>query len=135
VSDQGYLDHTSIVFETLTDIDNDSLFTDGYGRIWRKPESVDSSREFVLSFSFMRFYSINLVVIWLWLSIMKKNVYIMKLNYNNHHHLKEIRLNHLVHLQSNRKNLKLNKKDRHMTMMIKNLVIYSSLIYICDTFF
>ncbi|CAF2852614.1 unnamed protein product [Rotaria sp. Silwood2] len=45
VSDQGYLDHKSIVFETLTDIDNDSLFTDGYGRIWRKPELVDSSRD------------------------------------------------------------------------------------------
>ncbi|UJR33045.1 hypothetical protein I4U23_020504 [Adineta vaga] len=45
VSDQGYLDHRSIVFETLTDVDNDSLFTDGYGRIWRKPESVDSSRD------------------------------------------------------------------------------------------
>ncbi|CAF1379394.1 unnamed protein product [Rotaria sordida] len=45
VSDQGYLDHKSIVFETLTDIDNDSLFTDGYGRIWRKPEPVDSSRD------------------------------------------------------------------------------------------
>ncbi|CAF1014048.1 unnamed protein product [Rotaria sp. Silwood1] len=45
VSDQGYLDHKSIVFETLTDIDNDSLFTDGYGRIWRKPEAVDSSRD------------------------------------------------------------------------------------------
>ncbi|CAF1015361.1 unnamed protein product [Adineta steineri] len=45
VSDQGYLDHKSIVFETLTDVDNDSLFTDGYGRIWRKPESVDSSRD------------------------------------------------------------------------------------------
>jgi hypothetical protein len=48
VSDQGYLDHTSIVFETLTDVDNDSLFTDGYGRIWRKPEPVDASEEFVL---------------------------------------------------------------------------------------
>ncbi|CAF0941071.1 unnamed protein product [Adineta ricciae] len=45
VSDQGYLDHRSIVFETLTDVDNDSLFTDGYGRIWRKPEPVDSSRD------------------------------------------------------------------------------------------
>jgi hypothetical protein len=47
VSDQGYLDHSSIVFETLTDVDNDSLFTDGYGRIWTKPEPVDSSREYV----------------------------------------------------------------------------------------
>jgi hypothetical protein len=47
VSDQGYLDHASIVFETLTDIDNDSLFTDGYGHIWRKPELVNSSQEFV----------------------------------------------------------------------------------------
>ena len=36
VSDQGYLDHPSIVFETLTDIDNDTLFMDGYGRIWTK---------------------------------------------------------------------------------------------------
>jgi len=49
VSDQGYLDHTSIVFETLTDVDNDSLFTDGYGRIWRKPEPVDSSRDHELA--------------------------------------------------------------------------------------
>lgn len=48
VSDQGFLDHSSIVFETLTDIDNDSLFTDGYGRIWRKAEPADSSREFVM---------------------------------------------------------------------------------------
>lgn len=51
VSDQGYIDHPSIVFETLTDIDNDSVFTDGYGQRWRKPQppqpSVDSSREFV----------------------------------------------------------------------------------------
>lgn len=45
VSDQGYLDHTSIVFETLTDVDNDSLFTDGYGRIWRKTPPEDSSRD------------------------------------------------------------------------------------------
>jgi hypothetical protein len=56
VSDQGYLDHTSIVFETLTDIDNDSLFTDGYGRIWRKPEAVDSSREFVFQFLIESFF-------------------------------------------------------------------------------
>ncbi|CAF4799529.1 unnamed protein product, partial [Rotaria magnacalcarata] len=45
VSDQGYLEHKSIVFETLTDVDNDTLFTDGYGRIWRKPETADSSRD------------------------------------------------------------------------------------------
>lgn len=42
------MDHPSIVFETLTNIDNDSVFTDGYGRTWRKPAPVDSSREFVL---------------------------------------------------------------------------------------
>jgi hypothetical protein len=41
------MDHPSIVFETLTGIDNDSVFTDGYGRTWRKPTPVDSSREFV----------------------------------------------------------------------------------------
>ena len=45
VSDQGYVDHTSIVFETLIDLDNDSTFTDGYGRKWQKPEPTDSSRE------------------------------------------------------------------------------------------
>ena len=48
VSDQGYLDHKSIVFETLTDVDNDNLFTDGYGRIWRKNRTENSSREFVV---------------------------------------------------------------------------------------
>lgn len=48
VSDEGYMDHPSIVFETLTDIDNDSVFTDGYGQKWRKPTpTVDASREFV----------------------------------------------------------------------------------------
>jgi hypothetical protein len=45
------MDHSSIVFETLTDVDNDSVFTDGYGQIWRKPVPVDSSRELVLFFS------------------------------------------------------------------------------------
>ncbi|CAF3479200.1 unnamed protein product [Rotaria socialis] len=45
VSDQGYLEHKSIVFETLTDVDNDTLFTDGYGRTWQKPETTDSSRD------------------------------------------------------------------------------------------
>lgn len=37
-----------IVFETLNNIDNDSSFTDGYGRKWQGPESVNISREFVL---------------------------------------------------------------------------------------
>jgi hypothetical protein len=45
------MDHPSIVFETLIDVDNDSVFTDGYGQIWRKPAPpVDSSRELVLLF-------------------------------------------------------------------------------------
>ncbi|CAF4267194.1 unnamed protein product, partial [Rotaria sordida] len=47
VSDEGFANHTSIVFETLTDIDNDSSFTDGYGQKWQKPVPVDVSREFV----------------------------------------------------------------------------------------
>jgi len=50
VSDQGYLDHKSIVFETLTDVDNDNLSTYIYGRIWRKNRTEDSSREFVFDF-------------------------------------------------------------------------------------
>ncbi|CAF3942326.1 unnamed protein product [Rotaria sordida] len=45
VSDEGFANHTSIVFETLTDIDNDSSFTDGYGQKWQKPVPVDVSRD------------------------------------------------------------------------------------------
>jgi hypothetical protein len=44
----------------LTDIDNNSSFTDGYGQIWRKPAPVDTSREFVFFIyirnSFFYFY-------------------------------------------------------------------------------
>ncbi len=29
----------------MTDIDNNSSFTDGYGQIWRKPAPVDTSRD------------------------------------------------------------------------------------------
>ncbi|CAF2992500.1 unnamed protein product [Rotaria sp. Silwood2] len=45
VSDEGFANHTSIVFETLTDIGNDSSFTDGYGQKWQKPVPVDVSRD------------------------------------------------------------------------------------------
>ncbi|CAF1252993.1 unnamed protein product [Adineta steineri] len=45
VSDQGYLNHPSIVFETLTDIDNNSTFTNGYGDIWQKSVPVDTTRD------------------------------------------------------------------------------------------
>lgn len=47
MSDQGFLHHPSIVFETLTDIDNDSSFTDGYGRKWQNPALANVSQECV----------------------------------------------------------------------------------------
>ena len=39
------MDHPSIVFETLTNVDNDSVFTNGYGETWRSVAPADSSRE------------------------------------------------------------------------------------------
>ncbi|CAF1335830.1 unnamed protein product [Rotaria sp. Silwood1] len=45
VSDEGFANHKSIVFETLTDVDNDNSFTDGYGQNWQKPVPVDVSRD------------------------------------------------------------------------------------------
>ncbi|UJR14120.1 hypothetical protein I4U23_001115 [Adineta vaga] len=45
VSDQGYLNHPSIVFETLTDIDNNSTFTDGYGQVWQRPVTANTTRD------------------------------------------------------------------------------------------
>ncbi|CAF1445041.1 unnamed protein product, partial [Rotaria magnacalcarata] len=45
VYDQGFLNHPSIVFETLSNIDNNSSFTDGYGEKWQKPVPVNESQD------------------------------------------------------------------------------------------
>ncbi|CAF3438241.1 unnamed protein product [Rotaria socialis] len=45
VSDQGFLNQSSIVFETLSNIDNNSSFTDGYGEKWQKPVPVNEAQD------------------------------------------------------------------------------------------